>query len=102
VNTPAANRRWQLEALIGRVLVAGVTASTALLAVGLVLTLAVPSHAAGGAVLQAGLVTLILTPVLRVLASFVSYVVERDWVFAGLTGFVLTLLLGSLAAAVLR
>ena len=45
---------------------------------------------------QAGLLVLIATPVIRVVASFVAFVLERDRLYAAITFAVLTTLLVSL------
>jgi len=50
------------------------------------------AHGEGTALLVAGLLLLTLVPIGRVAFTFVVFVVERDWVFAGITGLVLTLL----------
>lgn len=47
----------------------------------------------GQAVIVLGLLLLIATPVLRVVVSVLAYLRERDWVYAGITGTVLALLL---------
>ncbi len=90
-----------LEKTIGRVLFGGVAISTALLTVGLALWMAVPAYRVRNVPLQIGLVVLLVTPALRVLVSCVEYVIDRDWVFAGLTSIVLIVLLGSILAAFL-
>lgn len=46
----------------------------------------------GRAVMMAGLLFLILTPVARVAASVVAFVLERNWRFVVITGFVLLVL----------
>jgi len=46
---------------------------------------------------QLGLLVLLLTPVARVLASLVFFLLERDWVFVLATFYVLVMLLGSLS-----
>ena len=47
----------------------------------------------GQAIVVVGLLLLIATPVMRVAVSIVAFAVERDWVFATITGVVLGLLL---------
>lgn len=47
-----------------------------------------PSH-----ILFLGFLTLVTTPLLRVGASVIAYIIERDWIYAGITGFVLAVLL---------
>jgi uncharacterized membrane protein len=87
----------RLERTIGAVLRAGVIASSLALAIGLVLQF---MNAPGAqALLQTGIVTLLATPVARVVVSIVGYVRERDWTFATLTAVVLLELLASAVAA---
>ncbi|HEY0701632.1 MAG TPA: DUF1634 domain-containing protein [Candidatus Acidoferrales bacterium] len=58
-------------------------------------------HGAAGlaplAVIQFGLLVLIATPVARVLFSMLGFVLERDWMYVGVTAIVLGLLIYSLA-----
>lgn len=51
------------------------------------------------AVIQAGLLILIATPVARVAFSALTFSLRRDWIYVGLTLFVLAVLLYSLFAA---
>ncbi len=69
------------EALLGRTLWAGVGVSTALLAIGLAVHLAAPGDVSAF-LLNAGLLVLMGTPMLRVALSCAEYVRERDWFFA--------------------
>jgi uncharacterized membrane protein len=75
----------RLEVHLGRLLIAGVILSAALLAAGLVLWLANPDGAAAVWLLNAGLVALMGTPIMRVVVSFAEYVRMRDWLFVGMT-----------------
>jgi uncharacterized membrane protein len=86
----------RLEVHVGRLLLAGLLASAACLAVGLLLTLAGRS---GGSTLTTGLVLLMATPILRVILSIVEYVRMRDWLFVAVTVFVLLVLTGTVVAA---
>ena len=87
----------RLERTIGVVLRVGVSASSAALAAGLVLTfLGVPG---APLLFQAGVLVLLATPVARVLVSIAEYVSERDWTFVALTAIVLIELLTSAVAA---
>ena len=86
-----------LEVLIGRVLRIGVTASSICLAVGLVVSLVAPG--AGPAILNVGIVLLILTPAARVVLSIVEYATARDWTFTLLTTIVLLELVAGAVAA---
>jgi uncharacterized membrane protein len=51
------------------------------------------AHGRGEAIIMAGLLLLIATPVMRVAVSIVAFLVERDWVFAIVTAFVLAMLI---------
>jgi uncharacterized membrane protein len=111
----------RFRALISGVLIVGVVISAALIAFGLAASLLVgwdgslsgspPTTLANGdfsavsaAILQlrpigfaqAGLIVLIATPVVRVLASFVAFTLERDRLYAAITLGVLAILLSSL------
>lgn len=79
----------RLEAQVGRLLVTGVVVSAALLAVGLGLWLANPQSAAAFQLLNAGLLVLMATPMMRVVVSFAEYVRMRQWFFATVTVVVL-------------
>lgn len=70
-----------VERALGRTLGIGVSLATALLAVGVVMSIAMPGPAAE-MVLQAGLIVLMGTPMARVVLTFVEYARERDWFFA--------------------
>ena len=75
----------RLEQHVGRLFAVGVAVSTSILAVGLALFLFVPDAPAGSRLLDAGLLVLMATPMLRVLLSVVEYVRMGDWFFAGTT-----------------
>ena len=92
----------ELELVLGKVLLVGSTASTIILAAGLVLVLAWPSMAAGDWLLRAGLIVLMATPALRVLVSVIEYTRSGEWLFAALTATVLLVLAGSLGVALLK
>jgi uncharacterized membrane protein len=79
----------RLEAHLGRLLVTGVIVSAALLAIGLGLWLANPQNGIALWLLNAGLVVLMATPMMRVVVSFAEYVNMRQWFFAGVTILVL-------------
>jgi len=86
----------RLEDLLGRVLVTGVVASAAILAIGLIVELA---GANAHPVLRVGLILLMATPILRVAVSLVEYLRMRDWFFSATTAAVLIVLLTSVALA---
>lgn len=88
-----------LERVIGLVLRAGVMASSACLAVGLVLALMNGEGGIAGVLLHAGIIVLLATPVARVIVSIVRYASERDWTFTVLTMIVLIELMASAAVA---
>jgi len=48
------------------------------------------------ALIQAGLLVLIATPIARVALSLVAFARQRDWLYVGITAIVLALLLASL------
>jgi uncharacterized membrane protein len=52
------------------------------------------------AIIGLGMLLLIATPVLRVALSVIFFVVQRDWLYVGITVFVLTVLLVSLVAGI--
>ena len=89
----------KLERLIGIVLRAGVIASSACLATGLLVFLATGGTAVSAFLLNAGIIVLLATPVARVIVSTIQYVIERDWAFATLTFVVLLELVASAVAA---
>jgi uncharacterized membrane protein len=89
----------RLERWLSKVLGTGAAASATLLAAGLLLQLAGVQTKAAGTIEGAGLVILMATPVVRVAASVVDYLLDRDWLFALLTGIVLATLLASLLVA---
>ena len=89
----------RLEAVIGRLLHAGVVTSSVCLAGGLMLTVAGVFPAVANAALGAGLIVLLATPIARVIVSAGGYARERDWVFVLLTIGVLVSLAGSVLAA---
>jgi uncharacterized membrane protein len=79
----------RLEVHLGRLLVTGVIASTVLLAIGLVFWLLSPQSPVALWLLNAGLIVLMGTPIMRVVVSFAEYVGMRQWFFAGVTIVVL-------------
>jgi uncharacterized membrane protein len=87
-----------LERVIGVVLRAGVMASSACLAIGLLLALTGGGGLAG-ILLHAGIIVLLATPLARVIVSIVQYASQRDWAFTALTAIVLLELMASAVAA---
>ena len=79
----------RLEVHLGRLLVTGVTISAILLAIGLGTWLFDPHRASALLFLNAGLIVLMGTPILRVIVSFAEYVAMRQWFFAAVTIVVL-------------
>ena len=70
-------------------MVAGVTISAILLAAGLGLWLFQPNHGVSMWLLNAGLIALMATPIMRVVVSFAEYISLGQWFFAGVTVLVL-------------
>jgi len=91
----------RLETAIGRVLRVGTIASSVLFALGFVMTLASSGSAAASLSLNVALLTLLATPVARVVVSVVQFIREGDRVFVVLTLVVLLALGGSVVAAYL-
>lgn len=89
----------QVESVLGRVLGTGSALSTALLAIGLLLTIAAPEAAATAPILSAGLIVLMITPMARVLVATVTYARAGDWSSASMAGTVLLVLCGSVVVA---
>ena len=79
----------QLERQLGRLLVTGVVVSAVLLASGLALWLRDAAGASAVWLLDAGLIALMATPILRVVVSFAEYIRMRDWFFVAMTMVVL-------------
>jgi len=119
----AADRRVDL--VIGRLLQIGVFVAAAIVVIGAALFLAQHGRASASyadfrpgpsefrsvtgivrgvlafnsaAIVQLGLVLLILTPIARVALTLVAFVIQRDRLYVLITGLVLALLLYSLAA----
>jgi uncharacterized membrane protein len=79
----------RLEVHLGRLLVTGVMISATLLAIGLGMWL-FDSHRSNALwLLNAGLLVLMATPILRVIVSFAEYIAMRQWFFAVVTILVL-------------
>ena len=89
----------RLERTIAIVLRAGVTASSACLALGLIASIFAGQSELSRILLHTGLIVLFATPVARVVVSIAQYIRERDWTFAALTTVVLIELLASAVAA---
>jgi uncharacterized membrane protein len=90
----------RLEVMLGRLLRAGVAASSLCLAAGLAMVFAGAAGALSRALLATGVVLLIATPAARVAAASVGYALRREWIFVGLTLVVFAELVGSLVAAI--
>jgi uncharacterized membrane protein len=70
-----------LERRLGKVLIGGLSLSAVSLAAGLLFYLAMPELGVSSRLLSLGLVTLMATPLLRVLVSLAEYVRLREWLF---------------------
>jgi uncharacterized membrane protein len=92
----------RLEVQIGRMLVAGVTISALLLAIGLVMWLFDPGDWNALWLLNAGLIVLMATPILRVIVSLAEYVGMRQWFFVAVTTLVLLELTVTVVVAFLK
>ncbi|MDT3402755.1 DUF1634 domain-containing protein [Mucilaginibacter terrae] len=49
----------------------------------------------GRAIIQAGIILLIATPVIRILFSAIGFVLEKDWLYTGITLLVLFIIVAS-------
>jgi uncharacterized membrane protein len=110
----------RLEQLLGMLLRSGVLLSALVVAIGAILFLAhsgtqhpqysffqgqpaelrsvgaiavAASRLATLAIIQFGLLLLIATPIARVVFSLIGFVIQRDWMYIGITALVLALLL---------
>jgi len=92
----------RLERYLGRLLLVGLATASALLTLGLVMQIAVPAGNGSGTLLTMGLVTLMATPMLRVIASVVEYARMREWFFVLTTLVVLAELTVSVVVALRR
>ena len=99
LQSPADER---FERGMGRMLGASMAVAAVLLIGGLALWTLGMGRRISERLLHAGFVALMMTPVLRVIASIVGFAQERDWVFALITIGVLTLLAGGLWMALGR
>jgi uncharacterized membrane protein len=97
--TAGAESLGDLERQLGRLLIGGVIVSALLLAAGLALWLRDPGGASTVRLLDAGLIALMATPILRVVVSFAEYVRRRDWFFVAMTMLVLAELTLTVAVA---
>ena len=102
----------KLNHVVSLLLIVGLTVALVLLASGAVLAAAgfggslphstsvtyIPGGIAAfepGALLELGLLILISTPAVRVVALFVAFLRRREWLFAGVSGIVLLVLASS-------
>jgi len=92
----------RLEVQIGRMLAAGVTISALLLAIGLVMWLFDPGYWNALWLLNAGLIVLMATPILRVIVSLAENVAMRQWFFVAVTTLVLLELTVTVVVAFLK
>jgi uncharacterized membrane protein len=100
----------RLNAVISRVLVVGLLTAMALLAIGVILTIARPdvpipdsTSVRGmraqlaaldpGGFYELGLMVLLLTPFARVVALGISFTRRREWLFAGISAVVAAMLM---------
>lgn len=81
-----------LEALLGRLMLAGVVTSAACLCVGVVLFLVSGGDRLTASILTLGLIVLMATPVLRVAVAVIESIRMHDWFFVG-TALAVTVLL---------
>jgi uncharacterized membrane protein len=95
------SRLFDLEVFIGRLLALGNAVSTTLLAAGLAVWVGTGSEdTVAMYLLHAGLITVMCTPIARVLVSFGVFLRDRQWYFASTTlGVLLVLAAAAMVAA---
>jgi uncharacterized membrane protein len=91
-----------LEDQLGKLLVTGVIASAALLSAGLIFWLMNPGAPRTGWLLNAGLICLMATPILRVIVSVAEYIRLKQWFFVAVTLVVLAELAVTVGVALSR
>jgi uncharacterized membrane protein len=79
----------RLEHKLGQLLVSGVVVSATLLALGLFFWLLNPAASRTDWLLNAGLIVLMATPIMRVIVSVAEYIRLRQWFFVVVTLIVL-------------
>lgn len=89
----------RFDAGVGRVLRTGVLVSSVLMGLGLLAWLL--DFTVAATLLNAGLVSLMATPVVRLLASLIEYLRTREWFFVWMTGAVVVVLVGTVVYAVI-
>jgi uncharacterized membrane protein len=85
----------RLEVQVGRLLEAGVVLSAVCLGIGLVLWMITRGSRIANGLLTGGLIALMLTPLARVVASFIAWVRLRDWFFVVTTVMVFVVLIAA-------
>ena len=85
----------RLELRVGRLLETGVRLAAACLGLGLALWFVLGDGRPANVLLTGGLIVLMLTPLARVVAAFVTYVRLRDWFFATTTVLVFVVLIAA-------
>ena len=84
-----------LEIQVGRLLEIGVLLSSGCLGLGLIVWMVTGASTAANALLKIGLVSLMLTPLARVVASFITWVRLGDWFFVATTVMVFAVLIAA-------
>lgn len=97
-------RQTQIEQWIGRILRFGVWGSASLMTVGLFFTAFFPPEffrwpIQAITIVQSGLLLLMVTPVLRVLTTSISFMLQKDWRFFSISFLVFCVLIIELVSA---
>ena len=98
MNTPdiaEADAIDRLEIRVGRLLEIGVMLSAACLGLGLLVWIATGPSRPANTLLAVGLVSLMVTPLARVVASLIAWVRLRDWFFVATTVMVFVVLIAA-------
>lgn len=90
------------ERTLMRLMLAGVWLSSLVLALGLALLFLTARQPQATALLRAGLLIVMATPVLRVIMSMAEAVRQRDWFWLWATGAVALILTGTVAYSLIH
>ena len=98
MNTPDAAEAEaidRLEIRVGRLLEIGVMLSAGCLGIGLLVWIVTGPSRPANTLLTVGLVSLMVTPLARVVASLITWVRLRDWFFVATTVLVFVVLIAA-------
>lgn len=97
----ASTNTHRAERWISRILRGGIVVSSFCMVTGLLFLAFRPDSTAASNLMVTGLLLLMLTPFLRVTATVVAFMLERDWKFFAVALLVLLMLIGEIVYAFL-